>query len=96
MDLIVVYDVSTVEPAGRRRLRKVARICESFGIRVQNSVFEVSCTLTDLTRLKIALEGEIKKSEDNLRIYSLGANGFSDVWQIGLHKTFETDEAWTI
>ena len=40
MLMLVSYDVSTVTAAGRRRLRRIAKACENWGIRVQNSVFE--------------------------------------------------------
>ncbi|MBI5041591.1 MAG: CRISPR-associated endonuclease Cas2, partial [Gammaproteobacteria bacterium] len=40
MLIIVTYDVSTETSAGRRRLRRVAKTCESMGQRVQKSVFE--------------------------------------------------------
>ncbi|MHB8915000.1 MAG: CRISPR-associated endonuclease Cas2, partial [Thiobacillus sp.] len=33
MLIIVTYDVSTDTPAGRKRLRRVAKICESTGQR---------------------------------------------------------------
>ena len=38
MLVLVAYDVSTVTPAGRRRLNKVAKACKDYGMRVQNSV----------------------------------------------------------
>jgi CRISPR-associated protein Cas2 len=38
--ILVTYDVSTVEKAGQRRLRRVAQACEDYGVRVQKSVFE--------------------------------------------------------
>jgi CRISPR-associated protein Cas2 len=37
MLILVTYDVSTVEKAGQRRLRRVARACEDYGVRVQKS-----------------------------------------------------------
>ena len=40
MMVLVSYDVRTRDEAGRRRLRRVARLCEDHGQRVQNSVFE--------------------------------------------------------
>ena len=40
MLVLVTYDVNTESPGGKRRLRRVARICTNFGQRVQNSVFE--------------------------------------------------------
>ena len=40
MLIVVTYDVSTETSAGRARLRKVAKQCQNYGLRVQNSVFE--------------------------------------------------------
>lgn len=40
MLVVVCYDVNTETKAGRRRLRRVARVCEGTGQRVQKSVFE--------------------------------------------------------
>ena len=40
MLVLVTYDVNTESKEGRRRLRKVAKMCVNFGQRVQTSVFE--------------------------------------------------------
>ena len=40
MLIIVCYDVNTETREGRRRLRRVAKVCEGVGQRVQKSVFE--------------------------------------------------------
>ncbi len=40
MLVVVAYDVNTENEEGRRRLRRVARVCEDQGQRVQKSVFE--------------------------------------------------------
>ena len=45
MLIIVTYDVSTETKEGRRRLRRVAKVCESMGQRVQKSVFECQVDL---------------------------------------------------
>jgi CRISPR-associated endoribonuclease Cas2 len=70
-DLIVTYDVNTLTPKGRGRLRKVAKICEGFGQRVQESVFEVSVTEADKVRFLSRLLKVIEPTEDSLRIYLL-------------------------
>ena len=71
MWVLVTYDVNTEKSAGRRRLRKVAKICEGYGTRVQKSVFE--CTLTDVNyeRMKTRLLETIRSGEDSLRFYKL-------------------------
>lgn len=71
MELLVTYDVNTETAAGRRRLRRVAKVCEGFGQRVQLSVFECVVDGGSLALLIHALEQEIDATEDNLRIYRL-------------------------
>ena len=56
MMLVVTYDVDTTNASGQKRLRKVAKICERYGMRVQNSVFEVLLDAAQLVVLKHELE----------------------------------------
>ena len=72
MFVLVTYDVSTITPAGRRRLRRVARVCENFGQRVQQSVFECQVGDKDWARLRHELLEEMNPHEDSLRFYFLG------------------------
>lgn len=71
MLVIVTYDVSTETREGRRRLRRVAKICESVGQRVQKSVFECQVDLVKFEELERRLLEEINKEEDNLRVYRI-------------------------
>ncbi|KAA5837944.1 CRISPR-associated endonuclease Cas2 [Saccharopolyspora hirsuta] len=71
MELLVTYDVDTTTPAGRRRLRQVAKICESYGIRVQKSVFEIVCTDADWITMRHRLLDIISTEHDSIRIYTL-------------------------
>lgn len=45
MLLVITYDVDTTSAKGAKRLRKVAKLCERNGIRVQNSVLKCWRTL---------------------------------------------------
>ena len=72
MLVVVSYDVSTVTPEGTRRLRRVARVCEDYGQRVQSSVFECWLDSTTLLLLRERLLKLLEPGEDSLRIYSLG------------------------
>lgn len=71
MLIIVTYDVSTETREGRRRLRRVAKVCESMGQRVQKSVFECQVNDMQYEQLERALLAEINESEDNLRFYRI-------------------------
>jgi CRISPR-associated protein Cas2 len=87
MLMLVTYDVSTEDAAGRRRLRRVARTCLNFGQRVQNSVFECEVDPARWTALRAALISEIDRERDSLRFYALGAKGQSRVEHIGAKAT---------
>lgn len=72
MLMLVTYDVNTTTPAGAKRLRQVAKLCEKYGIRVQNSVFEVLVDGAQLVKLKAKLSELIDEDEDSVRLYRLG------------------------
>jgi len=70
MFLVVTYDVSTVdEKAGARRLRRVAKACVSYGVRVQKSVFEMQLGQKEWVELRARLLKEIDAERDSLRVY---------------------------
>lgn len=71
MLIIVTYDVSTETAAGRKRLRRVAKACESMGQRVQKSVFECQVSEMQLEQLERTLLAEIDEKEDSLRFYRI-------------------------
>lgn len=71
MLVLVCYDVSTETPAGRRRLRRVAKVCESIGQRVQKSVFECQVDIAQFEALERSLLDEIDLTQDCLRLYRI-------------------------
>jgi CRISPR-associated protein Cas2 len=83
MDLVVTYDVETTTPEGQRRLRKVAKICEAHGHRVQKSVFEVVCREADKVRLLAALQAAIEPDQDSIRVYRLPTGALDEVTHFG-------------
>lgn len=91
MMVIVSYDVSTTTPKGRRRLRRVAKICLDFGQRVQNSVFECLVDPTQWTLLRQRLLQEYDETEDSLRFYFLGANWKGRVEHFGIKTVLDLD-----
>ena len=74
MLMLVTYDIATGDAAGRRRLRRVARLCQDFGQRVQYSVFECDVDAAQWAALRAGLIDEIDERTDSLRFYRLGAN----------------------
>ena len=83
MLVLVSYDVSTMDKAGRRRLRRVAKACKNFGQRVQFSVFECIVEPAQWTVLRQTLIDEIEPAEDSLRFYFLGSNWQHRVEHVG-------------
>lgn len=71
MLIIIAYDVSTETSAGRKRLRRVAKLCEGKGQRVQKSIFECRVNQMQYEALERSLLNEIDELEDCLRIYRL-------------------------
>lgn len=71
MLVLVCYDVSTESKEGRRRLRRVAKVCESTGQRVQKSVFECQLELAQFETLERKLLAEINPEQDCLRLYRM-------------------------
>lgn len=92
MEILVTYDVSTTDAAGQRRLRRVAKICEGFGQRVQNSVFECELSDAQLEQLLHRLEKAIDAEEDSLRIYRLRQPRSQFVQIIGKTPDFDIRE----
>ena len=80
---IVCYDVNTETKAGRRRLRRVAKVCESTGQRVQKSVFECQVNLMQFEELERELLAEIDQSLDCLRFYRLADSRGCEVKEYG-------------
>jgi CRISPR-associated protein Cas2 len=89
--MLVTYDVSTVDAAGRRRLRRVARTCLDYGQRVQNSVFEIEVDPAQWALLRARLVSEIDADRDSLRCYRLGAGGRRRVEHIGAKPTLDLE-----
>lgn len=91
MLVVVTYDVSTESAAGRKRLRRVAKVCEATGQRVQKSVFE--CQVNDMRfeQLERALLAEIDDREDNLRFYRVTESAEVRVKQHGTFRSTDFD-----
>jgi CRISPR-associated protein Cas2 len=89
MEVLVAYDVATEDPDGRRRLRRVAKVCEAHGQRVQRSVFECVVNEAQLELLKHRLLLEMKLNEDSLRIYRLREPRERYLYAVGVRPAFD-------
>lgn len=91
MLVIVCYDVNTETRAGRRRLRRVARVCESTGQRVQKSVFECQVDRAGMEELERRLLAEMDLTTDCLRLYRLADTKGCEVREHGEFKAIDFD-----
>lgn len=91
MLVLVTYDVNTQDNEGRRRLRRVAKACQDFGQRVQNSVFECEVDPARWAMLRASLIAEIDAVKDSLRFYQLGASGKRRVEHFGAKPSLDLE-----
>jgi len=91
MMVLVSYDVSTVTAKGRRRLRRVAKACENYGQRVQQSIFECLLEPAVWTTLRLKLLDIYNPDEDSLRFYFLGANYKKRIEHHGIQLSLDLD-----
>jgi len=89
--VVISYDVSTVDPEGQKRLRKVAKLCKDYGQRVQFSVFECQLDPAQWATLRQRLIDEIDPEVDSLRFYFLGSNWRRRIEQLGAKKSYDPD-----
>lgn len=81
MLVLISYDVSTEDAAGRKRLRQIAKQCVNYGQRVQNSVFECLLDAAQCKQLQHKLCSIMDKEKD-----SRG----STIWAIAMRRRSST------
>lgn len=92
MLILITYDVSTTDKAGQRRLRRVARACADYGVRVQKSVFECQVGQAEWALLRDRLLREMKQDEDSLRFYYLDEKAVQRIEHHGVDKPLDVTE----
>lgn len=75
---LIIYDISN-----NKRRRKVAKVLESYGIRIQESAFECSVTKYSVSAMLRDLNKYLDPDNDKLRIYIL--NSMNTVHSVGIH-----------
>lgn len=91
MFVLVSYDVSTKDLGGQRRLKKIAKVCQDYGQRVQNSVFECVIDPAQWAVLRARLIEEADAEKDSLRFYYLGANWKRRVEHVGAKAALDQE-----
>lgn len=92
MLVLITYDVNVTKAGGGARLRKVAKTCENYGIRVQNSVFECNVDASQAALLKASLLDIMDKDLDSIRFYYLGNNYKNKIEHYGIRSNFDMKE----
>lgn len=92
MYILVAYDVSTSSHGGEKRLRHVAKICQDYGQRVQNSVFECKVDPSQYVILKNRLISVISLEKDSIRIYHLHRLWQKRIEKLGLQQDYNIDD----
>ena len=96
MLVLITYDVNTKDAAGKKRLRKVAKECQNYGQRVQNSVFECIMDSTKAREVKEKILKLIDKDKDSLRFYYLGEKYKNKVEHYGIKESFDLEDSLLI
>ncbi len=92
MNILITYDVDTISEKGQRRLRRVAKICKNYGLRVQNSVFECDVTEAQFTILKEELRTVIDEELDSIRFYHLNKNKNHCIETLGIITSYDIND----
>lgn len=91
MMVLITYDVNTETAEGRKRLRRVAKVCENNGQRVQNSVFECLVDPARWADMRQSLIKEADLEKDSLRFYFLGSNWKRRVEHMGAKPAYDPE-----
>lgn len=91
MLVLITYDVCTEDAAGRKRLRQIAKECQNYGQRVQNSVFECIVDAAQCRQLQHKLVKLMNADSDSLRFYYLGNKYQTKVEHFGAKAGFEAE-----
>ena len=75
---LVAYDIS--DP---KRLARVAKTCEDFGVRVQYSIFECRLDENEFTDFWLRLLEHINEKEDRLVAYKIDARSAKEIMTAG-------------
>jgi len=92
MLVLVSYDVSFEDPEGRKRLRRISKVCKDFGQRVQYSLFECLVDPAQWTRLRQRVLEEMDEERDSVRFYFLGSNWQRRVEHVGAKPGYDPEE----
>ncbi len=76
---LIAYDITTP-----KRLRRVAKVCEDYGVRIEKSVFECDLNEPTFARFWEQLMREIDPDEDSLIAYRICKTCVRDIQSAGV------------
>ena len=90
----MTYDIAETDGAGARRLRRMSRVCEKYGERIQYSVFECRLSPTRFERMMGEVRDIVDSQEDSVVVYRFPSR--LDEWRlrIGKHPNHEIGQPW--
>ena len=92
LDDLDYIPLSWVSQADYCLRRAVEKLCERYGLRVQNSVFEVLVDAAQLAKLKSDLASAIDFDQDSVRFYRLGNSYQNRIDTMGRTGIIQTGE----
>ena len=91
MNMIVIYDIS--DP---KRLRRIAKIMEDYGTRVQKSIFELEIDNRTFQEMKARIEAVIEPSADGVKYFPICEKCAGTVEIIGRGIYVDPDEEYYV
>ncbi len=96
MDALISYDIADTGGEGAKRLRKVAQVCEKYGVRVQLSVFECRLSPSRMACMLGEVQDAIDERVDSVIVYRF-KNGFSAARiRLGRINSHELGKPWVL
>ena len=97
MDVVLTYDVAdTDSKPGARRLRRLAKVCERYGQRVQFSVFECRLSPTRLARMLGEVRDVIDPELDSVILYRFPGRLDDSRAHVGKRADRELGGPWVV
>ncbi len=96
MDVLITYDIANTEGQGAKRLRKLAQVCEKYGVRVQFSVFECRLSPSRMARMLGEMQDVIDERVDSVIVYKFKGRITEARTQFGRADYHEPGEPWIL
>ena len=94
MDVLITYDIADTEGQGAKRLRKIAQVCEKYGVRVQFSVFECRLSPSRMARMLGEMQDVIDERVDSVIVYKFKGRITEARTRFGRAGYHEPGEPW--